>query len=70
MDDLEKQLATIVGEHGMVKVIRALTTICFAIATKEIAVREKDDHFPYHGWRHLGLRLRKAADHASDLRMK
>ena len=70
MDELEQELATIVGKHDMVKVIRALAHVCFALSRKEIAVRDKDEHFPYHGWRALELRLRKAADHASDLRIK
>ncbi len=70
MDELEQELATIVGKHDMVKVLRALSHICSVLGNKRLTTRKDDDHFPYHGWRALELRLRKAADHASDLRMK
>ena len=70
MDELENELAVIVGKHDMVKVVLALSRICSVLGNKRLTVRKEDEHFPYHGWRALELRLRKAADHASDLRIK
>ena len=71
MDELEQELATMVGRHGIMKVLTALAHICLTIANPNLApeTRDKGDYFPYHGWRELARKMKRAANHAADLRL-
>lgn len=59
---METELARLVKEHGLAKVLQVLLQICFTMADPRL--NKGDDKISHTAWRQAALKLRLAAHQA------